>query len=62
MDDGRWTLPQTLTWIIYRDRDRVHGVREKKLPASCMDVLNEATVKPTRTRKNRNVASRLARN
>jgi hypothetical protein len=42
MDDKRWTIPQALTWIIYRDRDRVHGVREKKNPVSCMDVLNEA--------------------
>jgi hypothetical protein len=37
---SRWTVPQALAWIIYRDIGRVYQVGKK--PFSCMDVLNEA--------------------
>jgi hypothetical protein len=36
----RWTLPQALAWIIYRDVGLVYRIGEK--PFSSMDVLNEA--------------------
>jgi hypothetical protein len=37
---SRWTLPQALTWIFYRDTARVNRVGER--PSSPMDVLNAA--------------------